>query len=516
MSQTNRTSPRSAVPAQGQSTDGRDRAVPTWIVLALVCLGQFMVVLDLSIVNVALPSMQADLGFTTSGLQWVVNAYTLTFAGFLLLGGRAGDLFGRRRMFILGLSLFTLASLLGGLAQNQAMLVSARALQGLGGAVLAPATLTILTVTFREGRERARALGMWSAVAAGGGAAGALIGGILTDLVSWRWILFVNVPIGVVALVAARAFLSESRGDLRHRSLDLAGAITVTGGLVALVYAIVRTETNPWSSWEVLAPLGVAVALLATFVLIEARLAKAPLVPLRIFRSGSVTGSNLFIFLLIAAMFPSWFFQTLYMQNVLGYTPLQAGLAFLPMTVMIAVGAQVGSRLVTRTGPRPLLIAGPLLSAAGLFMLTHLDPGGSIWAEVIGPGMLAATGMGLSFPPSTLAATSGVPREDAGLASGLITTNRQVGASIGLAALATVAADRTASLTAGSTSAPTAAALTAGYTHAFAIAPLFALGAAVLAWVVIPAARRPEPVGQLDPSPGDIDPADRVPEVERA
>jgi EmrB/QacA subfamily drug resistance transporter len=485
-----------AAAVDGSQTSGiaTGRNVPPWVVLLLVCLGQFMVVLDVSIVNVALPAMQRDLGFSYSGLQWVVNAYTLTFAGFLLLGGRAADLYGRRRMFILGLSLFTLASLAGGLAQTQAMLIGARALQGLGGAVLAPATLTILTTSFAEGAPRARALGVWSAVAAGGGAAGALLGGILTDLISWRWILFVNVPIGIVAILGARALLAETRGDVRHRSLDLAGAVTVTGGLVALVFAIVRTETYPWTSWQVVAPFLLAVLLLALFVLIEARIAKSPLMPLRILRSRSVAGANVFIMLLMGGMFASWYFQTLYMQNVLGYSPLEAGFAFLPQTIMIAVGAQISSRVVGRVGVRTLLIIGPLCTAAGLLWLTQISPTGTFLSEVLWPSILATFGMGLSFPASTYAATSGVPRQDAGLASGLINTNRQIGGSIGLAALATVAADRTTALLHTVPGAPsaaiTAAAYTAGYARAFGVAGIIVAFAAVAAALILPARRR--------------------------
>jgi EmrB/QacA subfamily drug resistance transporter len=467
------------------------RTVPAWAVLALVCLGQFMVVLDVSIVNVALPSIQRDLGFSLTGLQWVVNAYTLTFAGFLLLGGRAADLFGRRRMFLLGLGLFTVASLAGGLAQNEAWLVTARALQGLGGAVLAPATLTILTTSFAEGPERARALGVWSAVAAGGGAAGALLGGVLTDLVSWRWILFVNVPIGIVVILAARAVLAESRGDLGHRSLDVAGAVTVTGGLVALVYAIVRTENYGWIAWQTFVSLGVAAALLAAFLAIETRAARAPLVPLRIFRLRAVTGANVFILLLFGAAFSSWYFQTLFMQNVLGYTPLQAGLAFVPQTLMIAVAAQVSSRLVIRLGARTLLLIGPIVAAVGMLWLSRISPGTQYVSGLLGPGLLTAAGFGLSVPAVTLAATSGIPRRDAGLASGLLNTNRQVGASIGLAALATLAADRTASLLAGSVAAPAqvAAALTHGYGRAFGVAIFVCLAAAAVAALVLPSPR---------------------------
>jgi EmrB/QacA subfamily drug resistance transporter len=474
------------------------RNVPAGLVLLLVCLGQFMVVLDLSIVNVALPSMQRDLGFSTSGLQWVVNAYTLTFAGFLLLGGRAADLYGRRRIFILGLSLFTGASLLGGLSQTQGMLVAARALQGLGGAVLAPATLTILTTSFREPAARARALGVWSAVAAGGGAAGALLGGILTDLISWRWILFVNVPVGVLVIIGSLMFLGETKGEVKHRSLDLAGSATVTAGLVSLVFAIVRTENYAWSSPQVLAPFALAVILLAAFLFIETRVAKAPLVPMRIFQSRSVTGANVFIALFIAAIFPTWYFQTLYMQNVLGYSPLKAGLVFLPMTIMIAVGAQVSSRAVTRVGARTLLIAGPALSALGLAWLTGVSPSSSFFFWLLLPSLFVTFGMGLSFPASTLAATAGIAPHEQGLASGLLNTNRQVGGSIGLAALATVAADRTHAVLASGSSAGVHDALTSGYTFAFGIAAVVCAGAAVAAGLILPTARRRERVAVLE------------------
>ena len=327
------------------------RYVPSWVVLGIVCIGQFMVVLDASIVNVALPSIQRDLHFSTSNLQWIVNAYTLTFAGFLLLGGRAADLFGRRKIFMVGLAVFTASSLLGGLAQNEAWLISARALQGLGAAILAPATLTILTSTFAEGPARAKALGVWSAVSAAGASAGALFGGILTDFLSWRWILFVNVPVGAVALVAARRDLPESRADMAHRHLDLAGAVTVTAGLVALVFALVRTETYAWGSAQVLVPLAAAVVLIAVFLFLQARVSKAPLVPLHIFRSRSVSGGNIVMLMMFGALFGSWYFETLYMQHVLGYSPLQAGLAFLPQTVLIAAGAQVTARLVPEIRP---------------------------------------------------------------------------------------------------------------------------------------------------------------------
>ena len=479
-------------PRDGRTaTAGSRGTVPSWIVLTLVCLAQFMVVLDISIVNVALPSIQTDLGFSISGLQWVVNAYTIFFAGFLLLGGRAADLFGRRRVFLIGLGMFTAASFLGGLAQTQGMLLVARALQGLGGAVLAPATLTIITTTFSEGPARARALGVWSAVAAAGASAGALLGGILTDLLSWRWILFVNVPIGIVAITAARAFLPESRADLGHRRLDAAGAVTVTAGLVALVYAVVRTQTYAWSSAQVLAPLAIALALLGAFVVIEGRLASSPLVPFRIFRSRSITVGNVFIMLFFAAMFGAWYFETLYMQHVLGYSPLQAGLAFLPQTLLIAAGSQVTSRLVTRIGTRPLLVVGTALAAAGLLWLSRITPSSGFLADLFGPYVLIGAGMGLSVTPVVVAATNGVPREDAGLASGLLNTSRIVGAALGLAVLSTVAADRTSALLAGVVSAPArvATAFTDGYARGLVVGAMILI-AALAAALVVPAPRR--------------------------
>lgn len=493
---------------EGMIATASGRSAPAWLVLALVCLGQFMVVLDISIVNVALPSIQADLGFSTLGLQWVVNAYTLTFAGFLLLGGRAGDLFGRRRMFMLGLGMFTVASLAGGMAQNQAMLVAARALQGLGAAVLAPATLTILTTSFPEGPARARALGVWSAVAAAGASAGALLGGILTDLITWRWILFVNVPIGVIALLGARAFLSESRADPTHRRLDIAGALTVTGGLVALVYAIVRTETYSWTAPQTLLPLGLALAMLGAFLLIQAKVARSPLMPLRIFRSRSVSSGNLFMLLLFAAVFGAWYFETLYMQRVLGYSPLQAGLAFLPQTLLIAAGAQVASRLVTRVGSRALLVVGTVVSAAGLVWLSRITPTSAFLPDLFGPFVLLGLGLGLSVTPVTIAGTAGVPREDAGLASGLLNTSRTVGASIGLAALATVAAGRTAGLLAGSASTPArlAIALTSGYARAIAVGSVILVVAGIVAAAAIPPLRRSSDVVDANAAAADGSP----------
>jgi EmrB/QacA subfamily drug resistance transporter len=475
------------------------RSVPEWLLLTLVCVGQFMVVLDVSIVNVALPSIQKDLGFSASGLQWVVNAYTLAFAGFMLLGGRAADLFGRRRIFIAGLTIFTISSLIGGLSQSQAMLIGARALQGFGAAILAPATLTIITATFTEPTTRARALGVWSAVASAGASAGALLGGILTDLLSWRWILFVNVPIGILALVFAQRFIPESRADLGHRQLDLAGALTVTGGLVALVYAIVRTQTYAWVSVHTLIPLAVAVVLLGAFFFIQTR-SRVPLVPLRIFRSRSVAGGNAVIFLLFGAMFGSWYFETLFMQHVLGFSPLQAGLSFLPQTLLIAAGAQITARYVTRFGPRPLILLGALVGASGLFWLSQITPHSTFVADLFGPFVLIGLGMGLAVTPVTVAGTSGVAPSDAGLASGLLNTSRIVGASIGLAVLTTVAASHTADVL-RTLHVGKPAAVTEGYALALAISGIVLVGAGLVAMATLPSLR-----SMAKPSPQPVEP----------
>ncbi len=402
--------------------------------------------------------------------------------------------------------MFTASSLIGGLAPDQAWLITARALQGLGAAILAPATLTIVTATFPEGQARAWALGAWSAVSSAGASAGALLGGILTEFLTWRWILFVNVPVGVIALIAARRYVPESRADVVHRHLDLAGAVTVTGGLVAVVYALVRTESYSWGSAEVLIPLALGVVLLAVFVVLQARFSKAPLVPLRIFRSRFVAGGNAVMLLLFGALFGSWYFETLYMQHVLGYSPLRAGLAFLPQTVLIAAGAQVTSRLVPRFGPRPLIVLGTLVAAAGLGWLAQISVSSTFVADLLGPYVLIGLGMGLAVTPIAVAGTAGVARGDAGLASGLLNTSRTVGASIGLAALATIAAGRTSGLLAGvaATPAHTAAALTGGYALAFSVAAVILLVTAAVAVTTLPSLRvlgQPEDARREAPAP---------------
>jgi len=481
-------------PGQADVGGGR-RPARDGVILALACLAQFMVVLDVSIVTVALPSIGRDLHYSPGGLQWVVNAYVLTFAGFLLLGGRAADLFGRRRVYLSGIALFTLASLAGGLAADSAWLTAARAVQGVAGAFLSPATLTIIITTF-SGDRRARALGVWSAVAGAGGAAGGILGGVLTSELSWRWVLFVNIPIGVAAIAAALVWLPESRGPARDGArgrLDVAGAVTVTAGLGALVYAIVGTQTHPWGSARTLWLLFAAAVLLAAFAVIELRLARAPLMPFGLLRSRSVSGANTVMFLIGAAFFSMWYFLSLYLQNVLGYSALRAGLAFLPMGIVIIAGAQASSRLMPRVGVRPLLQAGTLLAAAGFAWLSAIAPHASYWSHVFGPGCVISLALGVLFTPLAAAATAGVPYTEAGLASGVLNTSRQIGGSLGLAVLATIATDRShAVLAAGGRAVSLAAGLDDGYARAFEWAAAFCV-AALAASFVVPAIRTRPP-----------------------
>jgi EmrB/QacA subfamily drug resistance transporter len=452
--------------------------------LLLCCLAQFMVILDVSVVNVALPSIRSSLHFSEQDLQWVVNAYTVTFAGFLLLGGRAADLIGRRRVFVSGLTLFALASLAGGLADTKALLIAARAVQGLGGAIVAPASLSILTTTFKEGPARNRAVGMWGAMGGAGGAAGVLLGGVLTDLLSWRWILFINVPIGLLAAIMAQRYIVAGRAERSERNFDVAGAVTATLGLSVLVLGIVRTDVTGWSSIPTLALMAAGVVLLAAFVAIEGRFAQAPLMPLRIYASRTLRASNVVVFLLGAATFAMWFFLSLYLQQVLGYSPLHAGLAFLPMTLSIVVASTLASRGVTRVGPKPLLVTGMGLLALGLFLFTFLSPGGTYLGDILVPSLLAAVGIGLAFVPVTIAAVSGVSSHEAGLASGLVNTSRLFGGALGLAVLAAIATAHTNSDLRHAVGMD--AALTSGFVFAFAIAAAFAAVGALIAAVGLP------------------------------
>jgi len=454
------------------------------LALALLAMTQFVVVIDASIVNVALPSIGRALDFSRTDLSWVVNAYTLTFGGFLLLGGRMADLLGRRRMFMLGLVLFSLASFAGGIAQSEEWLLTARAAQGLGAAMVSPAALSIITVTFAEGAERNRALGIWGAVVGAGGAAGVLLGGILTSGLNWRWVLFVNVPIGIAAAALAPRTLRESRADDGASTFDLPGAVTVTAGLSLLVYAIVDAVNAGWGSAATLARIAGAVVLLAAFLVIERR-GRHPLMPFSIFRLRTLRGADTVALLIGMSLFSMFFFISLYLQDVLGYSPIKTGVSYLPLAVGIIVAAGAASRLVTRIGFKPVLIAGMLLTAGGLIWFSRVPaPGGSYLADVLGPSLLAGTGLGLSFVPVTIAAVTGTEPREAGLAAGLNNTALQIGGALGLAILATFANSRTQSaLHEGVHNASIA--LTKGFDLAFLAGAGFAIAGAILAAVLI-------------------------------
>ena len=418
--------------------------VNPWLVLVLVCMAQFMVVLDATVVNVALPSIQKDLNISDADLQWIVNAYALTFGGFLLLGGRAGDLLGRRRVFLVGLVVFTVASLLNGLAQTSEMLIIFRGLQGLGAALISPAALSIITITFAEGPERAKAMSVWAAIAVGGGAVGLLLGGVLTDLLSWPWIFFVNVPVGIAVFIASRRFVPESKDPHGHKTYDVPGAVTVTAGLLILVYAIVKAQEKGWTSAHTLGFGGLAFALLGVFLLIERRSAE-PLVPLGVFRIRTIRAANVAMFLVAAGLFAMFYFNSLYMQRVLGYTPLQAGLASLPFTAGIMVGAGLAQQLVTKIGGRETPLLGIVIAVIGMLLFLRLEPGGSYVTDLLPAIVVVSVGMGMCFVPITLIVTSGVGQETAGLASGLFNTSQQIGGALGLAVLATLGASKTTS-----------------------------------------------------------------------
>ena len=451
--------------------------------LVLICLAQFMVILDVSIVNVALPSIRGGLHFSSTGLQWVVNAYTITFGGFLMLGGRAADLLGRKRVFLSGTALFSIASLLCALASSRGLLIGARALQGFGGAVISPASLAIITTSFSEGSERNRALGVWGAMAGLGGASGALLGGILTQGIGWPAIFLINAPIGLGVILAGRHIVPESRRQDANRHFDVAGALLVTLGLVVAVFGIVRSESLGWGAAGVLGPLALAGALLALFVLVEGRFAAAPLLPLGILRMASLRAANLVIALLYAAVFSMWFFLTLYMQQVLHYSALQAGLSFVPMTLSIVLCSSLAPRLVARMGVRPVLAAGMLSATAGLALLTGVAPGSSYLGTVLPGGVLAAGGLGLSLIPATIAAVQGVSSAQSGLASGLLNTSRLIGGALGLALLSTFAAAHSKAEAAHGASALSA--LSGGYQLAFAIGAIISLSGAIAAIVLL-------------------------------
>ncbi len=439
-----------------------------WIALGLLCMAQFVVVLDAAIVNVALPSIGDALAFSQENLSWVVNAYVLTFGGFLLLGGRLADLLGRRRVFMFGLVLFALASLAGGFATSEGWLIGARAVQGLGAAILSPAALSIVTTTFRDGAERNKALGAWGAVAGSGGAAGVLLGGVLTEYLGWEWVLWVNVPIGIAAAIVAPMLVAESRSESLTRAFDFAGAVSITAGLSVLVYALVDATDAGWGSTQTIVLLAVAAVLIAAFVAIERR-SDAPLVPFSIFRLRTLTGANVVGVLTGASLFSMFFFISLYMQQVLGYSAIKAGLSYLPLALTIILTAAVASQLVTRVGFKPVLAAGMVFIAAGLVWFSQVSVGGGFVSDILGPSLLAAAGLGLAFVPQTIAAVSGVAEREAGLASGLINTSQQVGGALGLAVLATIANTRTDDVLASAGGDPSAVpnALTEGFQSAF-------------------------------------------------
>jgi EmrB/QacA subfamily drug resistance transporter len=449
-----------------------------WLALALLAAAQFVVVLDASIVNVALPSIGKALDFSQDNLSWVVNAYTLTFGGFLLLGGRMADLLGRRRLFISGLILFAGASLAGGLAQSDVWLIAARAVQGLGAALLSPAALSLITEIFEEGPERNKALGVWGAVAGSGGAAGVLLGGMLTQWAGWEWVLFVNVPIGLAAAFLAPRLLPESKNE-GARHFDIAGAVTITGGLSLLVYSLVNANSAGWASTETFSLIAAAVVLIVAFVLIELR-TKAPLVPFPgIFRVRTIVGINVTGLLLAMALFSMFFFISLYMQQVLGYDALKAGVAYLPLALGIIVSAGLASSLITKFGVRPVLVLGMLLIAVGLFWFAQISPGGTYLGDILFPAIISALGLGFAFVPMTVGAVAGVEPHEAGLASGLINTSQQVGGALGLAILAAVANSRTDSVVETGASIPVA--LTEGFQTALLVGSAFAVVGAIIA-----------------------------------
>jgi EmrB/QacA subfamily drug resistance transporter len=468
-----------------------------WSALALIVTAQFMVILDVAIVNVALPSIKTSLDFSQTNLQWVISAYAIMFGGALLLGGRLADLLGRRRLFIAGLALFSAASLLCGLAWSEGSLIGFRALQGLGGALLAPAALSLLMTTFAEGRERNLALGIYGAASGSGAAAGVLLGGLLTSYLSWSWIFFINVPVGAAAIALTPVLLRESRAEL-VRHFDFAGAASITSGLMLLVYAMTRATSDGWGSSTTLGLLAGAAALVAAFVVIELR-SPAPLMPLRIFRLRTLTGANVAMAIVGAVAFSEFFLLTLYLQDVLHYSAVQTGVAFVAFALAVVVVSNVAQVVVGRIGVRPTLTAGLLVSAASVAMLTQLPVDGHYFSDLFVPFVLGGAGMGLSFVPVTIASLTGVDRADAGIASGLINTSRQIGGAVGLAAVSAIAASSTSSFADAhaALTASSPAALNHGFqTALYALTGLLLFGAVVAVTLVRSA---PAPREQVEP-----------------
>ena len=456
-----------------------------WLALAVIVAAQFMVVLDVAIVNVALPSIRTDLHFSQESLQWVITAYSIFFGGVLLLGGRLADLLGRRRLFIAGLAIFTVFSLLDGLAWSEGSLIMFRSLQGLGAALLSPAALSILTTTFREGRERNLALGIWGAASGSGGAAGVLLGGALTSGLSWSWIFFINVPVGALVIAVSPWLLRESRAELEHRNFDFAGAATITGGLMLLVFAMTRATQHGWGTAETIGLLVASGVLVAAFFVVEL-LSKAPLLPLRIFRLRTLTASNIAGLLMGAAIFSQFFLLTLYMQEVLHYSAIKTGVAYIGLTLTIILFSAVAQALVTRVGVRRVLPLGLALSTVALVLFARLPVHGHYWVDLFPAFIISGLGLALAFVPMSIGALTGVSEADAGVASGLINTNQQIGGAIGVAAATTIATTFTSHYVSShaGTSAFGGAALTHGFGIAFyALAGVAAAGA-ILSWLL--------------------------------
>ncbi len=457
-------------------------------VLAVVAVAQFMVILDSTVVNVALPTVQGALGFSEQSLSWVLNAYTLMFGGFLLLGGRAADRLGRRRLFIAGIGLFSAASLMCGLAQSEGMLLVARGAQGLGGAMVSPAALSIILTTFAEGSERNRALAVWGAIAGAGGAIGLLLGGVLVEALSWRWVFFINVPIGAAVVALAPRIVPESRSESSARGgYDVEGAVAITLGTIALVFTLIKANGWGWTSGRTLAGFAIAAALIAGFVLIERR-HEDPLIPLGIFKNRSLAASDATMLVLAAALFGMFFFCTLYLQQVLGYSALKTGLLYLPFSVTLIGASAAASRLVDSFTPKPVLLTGLFIATAGFVILTRVSGHGDYTSHVLPAMIVLGAGLGLSFVPITISATNGVAATESGLASGLLNTTQQVGGSLGLAILSSVSTSRvTSALDSGS---PVSLALTHGFKGAFIVAALLCALGFVTALVLLPPRRR--------------------------
>ncbi len=465
-------------------TEGRSH----WLILIILALAQFMIVLDVSIVNVAIPAIQKAFDMKQENLQWVVTAYTLVFGGFLLLGGRAADLFGRRKLFVTGTILFGVASLLDGLATSGTMLIALRGLQGLAAAMMSPAALSIVLVTYKEGHERNVALSVWGAVASGGAAAGVLFGGIITQYLGWRWNFFVNIPVAALVAIATLRLVPEHASEEKHNDLDLPGAVSITAGLMLLVYGLVKAPTVGWTSSTSLQFFGLSILLIAFFIFNELS-AKHPLVPLKIFRIRNVTGANLAQMPIVAGMFSTFFFITLYAQQVLGYSPVKTGLTFLTIPIVIGLTATNVPRVIQKIGFKPILIVGPLFVAAALYWFAHVRVDGNYVHDLLPGFVLMGLGMGMNFIAITVAATSGVPSRESGLASGILNTSQQIGGALGLAILTGIATSSSLNYIKNLDTQPDKitplAAQVAGFHSAFYVAACFMIAASLIALVVI-------------------------------